>query len=346
MRCAPWLLSLACLGLAACDADPAPNDGPAPTFDSGVGDPNENADVPGSHEGDRCVSDILSYETPDEPQICGDDGLLGVEVCVDDAWSRCFTEPCKQPGATRPCGADESAGMIQRCVELDGFDPFWGECAEDICEPGETIRCVDEFEGTVLGEFVNCLTDPAGASYINPNACDFDTTPLVLAFAGTTPTFTAEATAAAFDAGSRGRCEAPDWPTAATPWLARDLDRSGTIDGGHELFGSGTRLADGTYAAHGFAALGALDSDGDGAITPADAAWSELVVWADADADRRTSGWELLPLAAYGIDALAIDFRVDVDCDARGNCSRERAPFSAGAGGLAGELVDVHLVCD
>ena len=112
------------------------------------------------------------------------------------------------------------------------------------------------------------------------------------------------------------------------------------------LGGDGTRLAAGGLADHGFAALAELDSDGDGAITPADAAWSELVVWADADADRRTSGWELLPLAAYGIDALAIDFRVDVDCDARGNCSRERAPFSAGAGGLAGELVDVHLVCD
>ena len=88
-------------------------------------------------------------------------------------------------------------------------------------------------------------------------------TPLVLNFAADQP-IEMLASDAAFDIAGVGVCLDSDWPSAATPWLAVDLDRNGFIDAGHELFGSGTQLASGGRAAHGFVALAPFDDDHDG----------------------------------------------------------------------------------
>ena len=117
-----------------------------------------------------------------------------------------------------------------------------------------------------------------------------------------------------------GICAATDWPTANTPWLALDRDRSGHIDGGSELFGSATRLRSGSLADCG--------PTGDG--------------------DRRSSGLELQPLAGLGLVAIELGYRSDRRCDARANCEVERASF-VWRDGLgreqAGEVIDVHLAC-
>jgi hypothetical protein len=172
--------------------------------------------------------------------------------------------------------------------------------------------------------------------------------PLVLDFEGGGVTFDSTETGARFDAGGTTPCERFDWPDPNTPWLVRDLDGNGTIDGGHELFGTGTRMPDGTFAPNGFAALAVLDDDGDGWITPADAAWSSLFVWTDHDRNRRTDPGELHSLDGLGVTALALDYDVDRRCDARGNCRVEQGRFvwmtDSGAPGV-GQLVDVHLAC-
>ncbi|MEL7519186.1 MAG: calcium-binding protein, partial [Pseudomonadota bacterium] len=54
----------------------------------------------------------------------------------------------------------------------------------------------------------------------------------------------------------------------------------------------------------GFAELAALDSDGDGLITVADVAWSELQVWQDFDLDGVTDEGELTSLDELGIVSL------------------------------------------
>ena len=69
-----------------------------------------------------------------------------------------------------------------------------------------------------------------------------------------------------------------DWVGAETPWLALDRNGNGLIDDGRELFGSMTELPDGRRAPNGFAALAALDDDGDGRITARDAAFARLLV--------------------------------------------------------------------
>jgi hypothetical protein len=76
------------------------------------------------------------------------------------------------------------------------------------------------------------------------------------------------------------------------------------INDGSELFGIGTRLADGTRAAHGYAALAQLDSNHDGAISAADAVFKDLRVWVDANHDGKTDAGELKSLVDVGVVSL------------------------------------------
>jgi hypothetical protein len=172
--------------------------------------------------------------------------------------------------------------------------------------------------------------------------------PLVLAFDGDPIRFEAAAPGARFSTGRGDACDRSDWPAPRTPWLVRDIDANGRIDGAHELLGSGTRLTDGSMAAHGFAALADLDDDGDGWITARDAAWATLALWSDHDRDRLVGPGELRSLDDAGVTALPIDFTRARSCDDRGNCTIERAFFdwTASDGSTRrGVLVDAHLAC-
>ncbi|MBK7827678.1 hypothetical protein [Nannocystis sp.] len=294
--------------------------------------PAGDDDQPAGHEGEPCG-------TFDVAQACGD----GIELCPGNVWSACF-DACSEVGATRACTTEANTPGVERCVvtPAPGLPPFWGTCAPDECEPGEDVPCSS-------GEGANeCRMDAYGASYEYDDGISGCSTPLVLAFAARDPVFTAPQSGASFDISSTNTCTTPDWPTAATPWLARDLDRSGSIDGGHELFGNGTILPSGDHARHGFAALASVDSNLDGAITPADLAWPELLLWSDYDSDRRSTGWELLPLHAHGVAAISLDYHLAPVCDARGNCSRERAAFTLNhnTSQAHGEVIDVYLRCE
>jgi hypothetical protein len=173
---------------------------------------------------------------------------------------------------------------------------------------------------------------------------NFCETPLVLVFDAAPVELVPDATHA-FTLSHRGSM-ITDWPTARTPWLALDRDRSGSIDDGSELFGSMTSLPDGRLATNGFEALRALDTDGDGQITASDRAFADLVLWADGDGDRQTAAGELTALDRAGIVSIDLRYVSAPRCDARGNCEVERAPFQYrdAAGALrTGEIVDVHL---
>ena len=114
-------------------------------------------------------------------------------------------------------------------------------------------------------------------------------------------------------------------------------------DGGHELFGSGSRLVDGRNASNGFVALAEFDSDGNDVVDGNDARFGELMLWRDWDADRFSTPDELSPLLDNGVTALPVEYDVAVSCDERGNCGVERASFEHASG--VGEIVDIHLSC-
>jgi len=255
-------------------------------------------------------------------------------------------EPKPWPAKAVPCAETPSVECvltpemtgISYCLEVDG-EQVWTGCFEEFatCTPGESwdMGCIGSYcawNGTDLYYF-DWQTDPE---------CN---TPLVLSFDAEPVRFEAAAGAPAFDFAATTACTT-DWPSV--PWLALDRDHDGQIDSGRELFGSGTRLASGRRAAHGFEALAELDADGDGKVTPADPRFAELVLWSDSDDDRAGDLAELVPATARGLIAIHLDFQRRGECDERGNCGLERAAFEyrdATGQPRIGEIVDVYLAC-
>jgi hypothetical protein len=109
-----------------------------------------------------------------------------------------------------------------------------------------------------------------------------------------------------FDLRGDGSRLASDWIAGGAALLALDLNGDGRITSGRELFGSGTRLAEGRTAADGFEALRAYDVDGDAAITAHDYVYSRLLLWTDENCDGVSQTSELRSLAARGIASLAL----------------------------------------
>jgi hypothetical protein len=252
-----------------------------------------------------------------------------------------------QPAQPRPLPEEEGCelGDVRECEEGEGTQfcdmvegsMGWGECLANFeCLPGDLLDCG-------LGGTVTCVLDEGVPMY---PICPF--TPLVLSFEVGQP-IEMLGSDAAFDIAGVGECLDSDWPSATTPWLAADLDRNGFIDAGHELFGSGTILESGRHAPHGFVALAPFDGNRDGRITAADPRFGELLVWRDEDGDKLSLPHELTSLAEAGVQAIELDYHVLEQCDARGNCGRERSRFSyvdASGKAAVGEVVDMYLACD
>lgn len=138
---------------------------------------------------------------------------------------------------------------------------------------------------------------------------------------------------------------ATDWPTAATPWIARDLDGDGAITSGAELFGSSTALANGATARNGFDALATLDANNDGTVDANDPAFAELVLWSDRNGDHRSTRDELRPLSSM-VTAIPLAHTLDARCNTRDDCEGERGKLrwrDATGTEHEGAVVDVYV---
>ena len=297
----------------------------------------------------------LSLGACDGDTIDGDGDVAGCDADKGPASINPEGQDCEVAGEAIECGGDEE--LVSYCSYMEAYEAaeMYGELSqgpcispdENECEPGDfrsepSNLPPGEEEDLCGGTSYSCEAVGGEPMWVEI-PCN---TPLVLSFdAGPIEMIAAEATPmATFDINMRAdSCITTDWPTATTPWLAIDLDGNGSIDGGNELFGSGSRLADGRHATHGFAALAPFDTNGDGSVDALDARFGELLLWRDHDADRLSSPDELEPLAHAGIERLPVAFRVQTQCDERGNCGVQRAAFEF-AGGV-GELIDLYLSC-
>ncbi|WP_295409661.1 hypothetical protein [uncultured Thiocystis sp.] len=121
-----------------------------------------------------------------------------------------------------------------------------------------------------------------------------------------------------FDLRATGQATRNGWVGPDDGLLVRDLNDNGRIDDGTELFGTATRLANGEKGAEGYVALRELDSNGDGAITAADEAWSELKVWQDSNSDGVSQAGELKSLTD-DIGIKRLDLNAQTPFDSNGN---------------------------
>ena len=311
--------SLACLTVVAIGCDVA-----EPVVS--VGDDGDDGDDQDDDNGPIVAELWEGFELPSEPE-------------EEPTW-----QECDEPGSWSMCLDDKSVAFCDWAI--DG-KLYYGECIPEFaveCVPGETKIIDDEWCGEME---VGCFLEhwiPKWEEVSCPGPADtplvlrFDDAPIEMIAADATP-------AATFDiamSADQSSCITTDWPSAATPWLAVDLDRSGTIDGGHELFGSGTQL-DGGKADNGFLALAPFDANRDGVVDAKDPRFGELLLWRDVDGDRLSNPGELSTLAESGVDSLSLDYAIERSCDERGNCGIERASFEHAGG--RGELVDLHLTC-
>jgi hypothetical protein len=107
-----------------------------------------------------------------------------------------------------------------------------------------------------------------------------------------------------FDANGDTIKTATAWAGADDGMLVWDRNANGLIDSGRELFGDETLLANGSKAAHGFAALAELDSNANGKFDALDAQYAHLRIWRDLNQDGISQATELQTLAQSGVQSI------------------------------------------
>jgi hypothetical protein len=259
----------------------------------------------------------------------GNVGARACEVGQDGyVWGACNPASCT--GTQMTC---ETSGSQQGLAQCTGGQSASACGIAGMCAPGDVQSIGDE--GC---EEACAIVD--GTWQWQDQPCD---TPLVLAFDREHVEFTRAL--GEFDLAGEAASVPTSWVSARTPWLAIDLDGNGRIDDGRELFGSMTELPGGGRARNGFEALAALDDDHDGMITDRDAAFDRLVLWRDADQDRRSGPGELVAARDAGLVAIRLGYDVVPSCD-EGDCEVERAVFvfrdEAGRE-HEGAVIDVHM---
>jgi hypothetical protein len=135
-------------------------------------------------------------------------------------------------------------------------------------------------------------------------------TPIVLDLNGNGITTLAMVDGVQFDLLASGQPVQTGWVAPTDGLLVRDLSGDGLINNGTELFGNATVLADGSTASDGYQALAELDSNHDGVISAADAAYSQLGVWVDANSDGISEAGEVQRLVALGITEISVTAQI------------------------------------
>ncbi|HNO73182.1 MAG TPA: SdrD B-like domain-containing protein, partial [Accumulibacter sp.] len=138
-----------------------------------------------------------------------------------------------------------------------------------------------------------------------------------------------------FDLFGNGGAIASGWLSGGDGFLAVDKNGNGKVDSISELFG-------GTAKGAGFAQLAEYDSNGDGLVNAADAAFADLRIWRDANGNHQTDDGELMTLAEAGVSELATAYTELPFLDRQGNVHLERSSATMSDGQTV-DMTDVYF---
>ncbi|MEZ5616213.1 MAG: calcium-binding protein [Rhodocyclaceae bacterium] len=148
-----------------------------------------------------------------------------------------------------------------------------------------------------------------------------------------------------FDHDGDGVLTKTGWAGKDDALLVWDRNSNGSIDTGAELFGDFTPLPNGTLAPNGFAALAALDSNGDGILDANDPAFAELKLWRDASQDGVSQGGEFISLTDAGIVSLNLTNLLKNQRLSNGNTLSREGSFTR-ADGTTAAMGEFKLAID
>jgi len=154
---------------------------------------------------------------------------------------------------------------------------------------------------TVNGQFIAVISGQAGSVAL----ADIDfvalSDPIVLDLNGDGVDLSASVE---FDINADGDPDQIGWVGSGDGVLAADIDGSGAIEDGSELF---SEVFNGGSFTNSVEALRSLDANGDGVIDTRDAAYGDILVWRDANSDGISQEGELQTLAEQGIASIDLD---------------------------------------
>ncbi|MFN4264433.1 MAG: putative Ig domain-containing protein [Aquabacterium sp.] len=148
-----------------------------------------------------------------------------------------------------------------------------------------------------------------------------------------------------FDHDGDGVLNKTGWVGKNDALLVWDRNANGSIDTGAELFGDFTVLPNGTLAPNGFAALAALDANGDGIIDATDPAFAELKIWRDSSQDGLSGAGELISLSDAGIISLNLANALKNQRLPNGNTLSREGSFTR-VDGTSASMGEFHLATD
>jgi hypothetical protein len=185
---------------------------------------------------------------------------------------------------------------------------------------------------------IHSLSDLNDISYSDIVVYNDADDPLILDLGQPGISFSSLANGVQFDMNADGVRDQVAWTTSDDGFLAYDLDGSGTIDSGAEIF---SPVFGGGNHASGLAALASLDSDGNGVIDRGDTAFANLLVWQDTNHDGVSEPGELSTLADHGITAINLNATA-ADREIDGQMQQAEGTFTY-ANGTTGTFVQVAL---
>jgi hypothetical protein len=279
---------------------------------------------------------------PDDP------GSLAAhkDSCDNEFWARWHGECILLAGVYVATNPDESRTVFELCeaagvgayagVRALGGGPFYsGQCT--ICSscfacnqmnmpiPTHCLPPPDPCNGAPP-----CLCYESGGTWVNDEGggghCAYSPILINLQSNGASDHLTSAQKGVRFDIAANGVSLRVAWPRKGTDvaFLALDRNGNGAVDDGSELFGTATRMRDGTVAANGFDALAEFDDDGDGRVDRRDSMFTSLRLWVDRNHNGRSEPLELLTPEQAGIVALNTGYSEARRRDQHGNWYRYR----------------------